>query len=760
MKKIKNMFLGSAVVMTAGIILQACSAENPFGQDSGMATLSMQTSLRGDVQKISTRAGGEIDEAYLNEKLVVYIEEPGRGVIRKYKGKNNIPGNISLPVGEYVVEGWSGDSVSASFDKKFYRGYENIELNEGQNTMILKCNIANVLTSINTEVLKDALTDVKVTIGHTRAQLEFTGETLGNIGYFMMPNGTKEKPVPQTLNYVIDGKQSDGSAFHKEGAIENVERAHHYSLVLKADAQDIITGGALVKIEIVDVPVIEEDVIVFPAPSYRVTVANELFDAEEQLNLVNGARGDVVVRVLGYGGLSSVKLNLSDNFGDLAGIVNGKNLIKESDARTALEGHGMQVLIQDNKDQIADNSGREIDIKELYLTLSTSYLAGLAESEQEFVLDITATDGRGFTSNGKLRFANSDAAVERLAPVGTAPAPDPANQPMAVQSHSATLTGYVYDQTATDYGIRYRKQGDTVWMEARPSNSRSNAPTRAGVKIPYTVTLTGLEAGATYEYVAFCEDFEDTNIQTFTTESHFIIPNASFEDWSDWSENPKVLIPGAGGQRTFWDSGNHGSSTMSVTLTQGTDSPKHSGEKAAKLRSQFVGIGAAGKFAAGNIFTGTYLETQGTDGRLEFGREYNGSHPTALEFYANYRPGIVQKKGAKSGYLAEGDTDQAQIYVALSTEPVEVRTKTSNQKLFNKDDACIIAYGQITWDSAFGADDVLEKVRIDLDYKASAKNNKAKYLIIVCSASKFGDFFCGGEGSTMILDDFELVYDN
>lgn len=759
MKKIKNIFLGSAVVMTAGIILQACSSENPFGEDSGMATLTMQTSLHGNVIKMTTRAGNGIDEAYLNENLVIYIEEPGRGVIRKFKGKNNIPDNISLPVGKYIVEGWSGDSVSASFDKKFYRGYENIELTQGQNTMSFHCNIANVLVSINTDELKDALTDIKVTVGHTRGQLEFTGETLTETGYFMMPNGTKEKPAPQELSYVIDAKQSDGSDFHKESKIEDVERAHQYNIVLKADAQEITTGGALVKIEIVDVPVIEEDVIVFPAPGYRVTVAGKVFDANDQLNIVNGNPGDVVLRVLGYGGLSSVKLNLSDNFGNLAMAVNGRNLISDYDARTALEAQGIQVLIQDSKDPIADNSGREKDLKELYLTFASAYLENLPASEQEFVMDISATDGRGFSSNGKFRFANSDAAVERLAPVGTASAPDPANQPMAVQSHSATLTGYIYDAAATDYGIRYRKQGDSTWAEARPTGV-ANAITRAGVRIPYTVTITGLDAGATYEYKPFCSDYEDVNVQTFTTEGYFIIPNASMEDWSNWSDNSKVLIPGADGQRTFWDSGNHGSSTMNKTLTQSTGSPVHTGNSAAQLRSQFVGIGTIGKFAAGNIFTGTYLRTDGTDGVIEFGRPYNGSHPTALEFYANYRPGTVDSKGANSSYLNQGDTDQAQIYVALSTEPVEVRTKTSDQKLFNKDDACILAYGQVTWDSAFGADDVLEKVKIDLDYKASAKTTQAKYLIIVCSASKYGDFFCGGEGSTMILDDFELVYDN
>lgn len=763
MKKIRNIFLGSAVVMTAGIILQACSSENPFGEDSGMATLSMQTSLHGNVIKMTTRAGNGIDEAYLNENLVIYIEEPGRGVIRKFKGKNNIPDNISLPVGKYIVEGWSGDSVSASFDKKFYRGYENIELTQGQNTMAFHCNIANVLVSINTDELKDALTDIKVTVGHTRGQLEFTGETLTETGYFMMPNGTKEKPATQELSYVIDAKQSDGSDFHKESKIEDVERAHQYNIVLKADAQEITTGGALVKIEIVDVPVIEEDVIVFPAPGYRVTVAGKVHDVNDQLNIVNGNPGDVVLRVLGYGGLSSVKLNLSDNFGDLAGVVNGRNLISDYDARTALEGRGIQVLMQDSKDPIADNSGREKDLKEVYLTFPSAYLDNLPASDQEFIMEISATDGRGFSSNGKFRFANSDAAVERLAPVGTASAPDPANQPMAVQSHSATLTGYIYDAAATDYGIRYRKQGDSTWTEARPTNAPSNAPTRAGVKIPYTVAITGLEAGATYEYKAFCSDYEDANVQTFTTESYFIIPNASFEDWSTYTAQTMlgkktVTFPGLGSEPTFWDSGNEGAATANLTLTDKYSDIKHSGQYSTKLTSK----AAMGVLAAGNIFIGDYVKTDGTNGILSVGREFNGSHPTKVRVYANYRPGSdVKVKSGNEEFMPENFVnDHGQIYVALTTDAVELRTNPSNRKLFDPEGSEVVAYGQVTWTSAFGADNTLELVEIPLSYRKLAQTARPTHIVIVASASKYGDFFSGSEGSTMILDDFELVYDN
>ena len=184
-----------------------------------------------------------------------------------------------------------------------------------------------------------------------------------------------------------------------------------------------------------------------------------------------------------------------------------------------------------------------------------------------------------------------------------------------------------------------------------------------------------------------------------------------------------------------------------------------SGSVSAELKSQYVGLGSIGKFAAGNLFTGAYCKTDGTDGVLRFGRQYDGSHPSALKVRVNYRPGKgVAKKGADSKYIAEGAEDIGQIYVALSTEPVMIETKNSKQ-LFNKDADCIIAYGTKDFVGSFGPEGQLEELTIPVEYYAKAKTTRPLYLIIVCSASKYGDYFSGGEGSTMYVDDFELIYE-
>ena len=46
---------------------------------------------------------------------------------------------------------------------------------------------------------------------------------------------------------------------------------------------------------------------------------------------------------------------------------------------------------------------------------------------------------------------------------------------------------------------------------------------------------------------------------------------------------------------------------------------------------------------------------------------------------------------------------------------------------------------------------------IPVEYRYT--NRKPTAIIIVASSSKYGDYFSGGTGSTMWLDDFELVYE-
>ena len=66
----------------------------------------------------------------------------------------------------------------------------------------------------------------------------------------------------------------------------------------------------------------------------------------------------------------------------------------------------------------------------------------------------------------------------------------------------------------------------------------------------------------------------------------------------------------------FWDTGNKGATTLGSSNTIPTGDTSNGTGKAAKLESRFVGVAGIGKFAAGNIFAGSYVRTDGTNGVL------------------------------------------------------------------------------------------------------------------------------------------------
>ena len=77
-----------------------------------------------------------------------------------------------------------------------------------------------------------------------------------------------------------------------------------------------------------------------------------------------------------------------------------------------------------------------------------------------------------------------------------------------------------------------------------------------------------------------------------------------------------------------------------------------------------------------------------------------------------------------------------------------------DKTLFDPNDEHIIAYGELNLTQ--GQTD-WKDFSIKLEYRT--KERKPKYIIVVASASKYGDYFTGSTTSTLWLDDFNLSYE-
>lgn len=86
--------------------------------------------------------------------------------------------------------------------------------------------------------------------------------------------------------------------------------------------------------------------------------------------------------------------------------------------------------------------------------------------------------------------------------------------------------------------------------------------------------------------------------------------------------------------------------------------------------------------------------------------------------------------------------------------PVEIRTNPRDRKLFDKNDPHVIAYAEFNSGTT-----VSSYTPLELNLKYNSTSRIPTYLIVVCSASKYGDYFTGAAGATLIIDEFSLEYD-
>lgn len=304
--------------------------------------------------------------------------------------------------------------------------------------------------------------------------------------------------------------------------------------------------------------------------------------------------------------------------------------------------------------------------------------------------------------------------------------------------------------------FQYRPKNTDTWMDVATTVNAAASSASA--------TLKGLTSATAYEYRLTDGEISIATGE-FTTETEIALYNGSFDKWftdgsiiyaideadaTQWDSNKKLI--------SFWDSGNPGASLGNANPTSGENTIVHTaGGMSAKMASQFVGIGRfLGQFAAGNLYTGHFVKTIGTSGaELQFGSSFE-SRPTQLHGYVHYTPGTVDYVSDKAP-LSKGDTDQNDIYIALSDKPEPYTINTKEATFINYDtDPNIIAYGKLSDADRGSTNNEWREFTIDLKYRDLSR--KPKYIIIVASASRYGDYFEGSTSSVMYVDDFSLIY--
>ena len=320
-------------------------------------------------------------------------------------------------------------------------------------------------------------------------------------------------------------------------------------------------------------------------------------------------------------------------------------------------------------------------------------------------------------------------------------------------------------------GFRYRVKGSEEWLEV-PDVEVDGGSFKARLKA---------EAETDYEVVAYADD-DLSEPRSVRTEATWTLPNGGFEEWTapDLNITPKrkywlpYLLDGG---TPFWDTGNKGSTTLSesdnISIPENDPRPGSTGTRSAHLTSKWVVL----KFAAGNLFTGEYFATKGTNGVVGFGRPC-GYRPTALHGWVKFKGGKINRVGSVpvGVDIQQGVTDDnGIIYIALGTwtpEKYGVWVDYITRDFYGTNDVPIAVYtgDKSSFFNAQGPDVVGygEKVMVEnidewteftIPIEYTSTDRVPTHILIVCSSSRWGDYFTGCDKSELWVGDFELIYD-
>lgn len=625
------------------------------------------------------------------------------GVIHKFESLDALPPELWLVSGDYTVMVEGGNKVASAFNSPYYKGSAPFTITAGDVTDVeVNCPIQNALFAVTfDESVTTYMADYSVVItpdADNRAKdLEFDATRKDDIGYVLLEKGQT------ALTWSFTAMHEDFGKVEKSGTLTGLEARKKYDLTFKytPESGDFIRGFEVTVDETTvdkshNIPIFQRPK--FTAMNFDISQTQLPADAYE---IIVTASADIEHIVL---------------TGSVFGTAGLDVMAEGADPGS----RGVQVDV--------------IEGAKIGLTFISALFNSMPGGNND--ITITAVDKNTKTNNVVFRIMTSGTSDVRR---------------VDIWATHVTVKGSVLEEGAANVKFDYRKTGAADWTEVAAV---------AGDNGSYSARIISLEPGTEYEVCLRVDGVYKGDPVVFRTEAAFQPPNAGFEDWHTSSKTYWAYPQGG---TKYWDSGNSASAGMlgvdyNMTNKDTDKRPGSTGTYSAKLTS----LNAILKFAAGNLFTGEFAGLDGTNGTINFGRKFTSdpSRPTSLHGWYKANPVKVTHRG--SGGPAKGEMDEYQIYVALTDwdKPHFLNTKYTNTFMQfdpNHPNATtgIIAYGELSGSTSVGA-----WTEFNIDFKYRDTERLPTYLLIVCSSSRYGDYFTGGEGSWLMVDDLELVYNN
>lgn len=648
---------------------------------------------------------------------------------------------VSLLMGRYDVIASNGEEGSG-FNSPRWGGENSVRIwAEQQASVDITCTMKKVMFSVSfpeDDEFKSKFPSYSLSVRAGESEdadvLVFSnspkeGEgSFSDVAYFEVPSDRK-------IIYTLYVTNAYGVQYSSAGQVEQVSAAEHYHFEFSLGEKEEINGALVMNITVdgeFKETVVHQMNLNFDKtymPSYG---HNDEFDPDAE-GIVYPLGNDITKRFTfsaprGIKSLIISHLDYNLLQEGLPQVIDFVGISDEDNQR--MVNMGVVASISE------DNLSAEIDITDFVKNLHIS------PDNEPYEMSVTVIDKYDRYARCDFRFAIvSDIQAE----TGS----------VFSWSSWAILKGRYFSKTPpAGMTFQYKKVDDADWTEIDPSLVVIDQQT-----MTYSYLLNHLDLNTNYLFRSTSDkDKVDQKVAAevpfSTVGSQNAIYNMSFDDWTSVDG---VMYPASSLDEAHyvWDTANKAAQVVSKTPTDKESGIVISGN-AAKLKS----VTAFGVLAAGNIYTGKFGNIDGVGAVLYWGHKFD-SRPLAMRGWYRYEPVNIDIASDNYSHLkGQPDFCQIQIFLAKWTNQFEINTKKGQFVDLSNNNTTIIAHGQIvtqdnTTDNAGNRNGYVQ-FTIPLEYRSL---EQPTYVVVSGAASRYGDYFTGGEGSTLYLDEFELIYD-
>jgi hypothetical protein len=685
----------------------------------------------------------EVEEEEIVYEIEVYDENGNMDAYVQDHTQISVESPIQLLIGKYNVVAISG-TRGTGFNIPYFKGEKSVRIWAEKGASVdIKCKMAKVKFSVefpedesfaaNFPICQLLVSNGEVLTFTSKPDLNDPKQgSFDDVAYFEVPANNK-------LSYTLQLQNAHGAMYSFGGELTSVKEAEHYHFKFEMGQKENIDGALVLDVMLNGV--------------FKESVEHDLrlnFDKTFMPTYETNVEFDPSVKdlvyPLGEGGLKKIYFNIPRGVRSLAVTHLDRNLlecgipqlinfigISEHDKGVA---NSIGLVASDVK---SGDVTAEIDLTEFVKNLPMS------PENEPYSISFTAVDL--YDRYVRCDFQFSIVSDYKAVTLDATP-----------WSSFATLRGRYFTKAVPEgMTFQYRKKDVETWTEIDP-----DLITVDQITSTYSYRLNHLELNTEYVFRATTDADkaaakEALPIEFSTVGTEGVIHNLSLDAWY---KDGKAWFPNENSSNFVWDSANGGTADImgqSLVPTTPEDNIVIKG-RAARMESGEL----LNNFAAGNIYTGKFGKAtiSPIGATLDWGVPFS-SRPLALRGWYRYEPQAINRaKGAYEGLMGQTDRCQIQMFLTNWSSPFGISTGDNRFVNTSLDNPEIIAYGSIissenTTQMVGNVNGYIQFV-IPLEYVSS---EIPSYVVVSAAASRYGDYFTGGLGSTLYLDELEFIYD-